>query len=94
MNVIFLDIDGVLNNYATKARTPMGYTGINNSLAKRLSELVKETDSVVVLTSTWKDDWDIDPNKRAEDGRYLHLLCQRHECLHQRQHRCRRSLLR
>lgn len=55
MKVIFLDIDGVLNNDRTATRSPDGYIGISYSLLKRLSKIVKATDASVVLTSTWKD---------------------------------------
>ena len=72
MNVIFLDIDGVLNNYKTTALSPMGYTGISSILLKRFSMLVKETDSCIVLSSTWKDEWNQDMSKSSEDGKYLH----------------------
>lgn len=71
MNVVFLDIDGVLNNDVTKSKTPMGFTGINNNLLKRLACLTKTTNAVVVLSSTWKDEWNSNPMKRTEDGEYL-----------------------
>ena len=71
MNVVFLDIDGVLNNSETNALTPMGFTGISNGLLKRLAHLVKETNSVVVLSSSWKDEWSPNPMKRTVDGDYL-----------------------
>ena len=71
MNVIFLDIDGVLNNDKTNAKTPMGYTGINNRLLKLFSKLVKETNAKIVLSTSWKTEWDKDYRKRTEDGHYL-----------------------
>lgn len=71
MKVIFLDIDGVLNNYQTMALTPDGYTGINNGLLKRLSMIVKETNARIVLSSTWKSDWDKDENLCSNDGKYM-----------------------
>ena len=71
MNVIFLDIDGVLNNNYTTARTPMGYTGIDETLLERFANLVKETGAVVVLSTTWKDEWGPTPGERTADGEYL-----------------------
>lgn len=71
MNVVFLDVDGVLNNNKTSVKTPMGFTGIGSRLLDRLATLVHLTDSVVVLSSTWKDEWDKDPRKTTPDGEYL-----------------------
>ncbi len=58
MRVIFLDIDGVLNNCRTRTKSPDGCTGISNSLCKRfrkiIESLLKETGEKpeVVLTSS------------------------------------------
>ena len=60
MKVIFLDIDGVLNNRRTRTKTPDGFTGISDSLCKRLRKIIEsvfeETGKKpeVVLTSSWK----------------------------------------
>ena len=59
---IFLDIDGVLNNSRTKTSI-LGYTGISNSLIKRLAKIVKETGADIILTSTWKEFWTEDDNE-------------------------------
>ena len=71
MNAIFLDIDGVLNNANTNAKTPLGYTGINNRLLKLFSYFVKETNAKIILSTSWKTEWDKDYRKRTEDGYYL-----------------------
>jgi hypothetical protein len=55
MKVIFLDIDGVLNCWATTERW-RGYIGIDPKLAQRFAELV--TGAKVVLSSTWRCDPD------------------------------------
>lgn len=49
----------------------MGNTGINNRLLKLFSKLVKETNSKIVLSTSWKTEWDKDYRKRTEDGHYL-----------------------
>jgi hypothetical protein len=54
MKVIFLDIDGVLNDCWTIEKSPAGFTGIDDEKVELLRELVDETDSKLVLTSTWK----------------------------------------
>lgn len=52
--IIFLDIDGVLNNDKTLARTPQGFVGINSTLTSRLKNIVKETKAKIVLSSSWR----------------------------------------
>lgn len=67
MRVIFLDIDGVLNNDRTVCRSPTGNVGVSGSLVNRLSKIVRETDAKIVLTSTWIFDY----LSRTSDGKYL-----------------------
>ena len=54
MNVIFLDIDGVLNCSESKSEC-FGYTGIDNVRIKRLKRIVEETNAKIILISTWKE---------------------------------------
>ena len=62
MNVVFLDVDGVLNNDTTKEKTSdwsgTQYTGIDDTLVQNLAELVHKTGAQIVLTSSWKTLWD------------------------------------
>lgn len=53
MRVLFLDIDGVLNNPNTKERCGH-YRGVDRALAKRLTDWLKTTDVQIVLSSTWR----------------------------------------
>ena len=50
MKIIFLDIDGVLNNYNTLGE------GANwePDLVKILNRIIKETKAKIVLSSTWR----------------------------------------
>lgn len=57
MNIIFLDVDGVLNCDKTK-ETICNYTGIDDELVERLARIVTETASQLVLVSSWKELWD------------------------------------
>lgn len=72
--VIFLDVDGVLNCCDTEARSPMGFIGIGDRQMKCLKKVVDSTGAKIVLTSTWKSEWDIDPKKCEEDGAYLNSV--------------------
>lgn len=51
--VIFLDIDGVLNNWDTVERHG-GYIGIDPVKVAMLHKIIDETDCVLVLSSTWR----------------------------------------
>lgn len=54
VNVIFLDVDGVLNDYETKEKNPNGNTGIDDDKVKRLSQIASYLKAEIVLTSSWK----------------------------------------
>ena len=56
MKVIFLDIDGVLNEEKSRSRC-CGYKGIDDKKVENLATIVKATGVEIVLISTWKDDW-------------------------------------
>ena len=52
MKVIFLDIDGVLNT--PKLLQKFGWNFIDDILVALLARIVRETDSKIVLSSTWR----------------------------------------
>lgn len=54
MKLLFLDIDGVLNNVKTESKSPEGYVGISNGLLDRLYHIVKATGAKIVLSSSWR----------------------------------------
>ena len=56
MKVVFLDIDGVLNEEKSRSRC-CGYKGIDDKKVENLAKIVEETNAKIVLISTWKDDW-------------------------------------
>ena len=56
MKVIFLDVDGVLNEEKSRSRC-CGYKGLDDKKAGNLAEIVKATGAEIVLISTWKDSW-------------------------------------
>ena len=54
MNVIFLDIDGVLNCKETKTRCPRGYYFVDDIFLERLKRIVEATDAKIVFSSDWR----------------------------------------
>lgn len=56
MNIIFLDIDGVLNCRATKDKCGP-YRGIEDEKVSLIKKLVKESGARIVLISSWKEKW-------------------------------------
>ena len=78
MKVIFLDVDGVLNDALTEDLSPGGFIGIEDAKVRNLAAIVERTGAKIVLTSTWKDEWHLDSSKNAPDGNYLN------ECLAKR----------
>ena len=71
MNVIFLDIDGVLNYSESESRNGL-YLGIDSKRIKNLAKIVAATDAKIVLTSTWKDSYVIGGYKDqcSKTGKY------------------------
>ena len=67
-NVIFLDIDGVLNTRKSCVSTPSGNVGIDEARLAILANAMKETGADgVILTTTWK-------NLRADNDDYIYLV--------------------
>lgn len=58
MKVIFLDVDGVLNNPRTKTRTRDGWRFVDDYLVERLAQIVRATQAKIVLSSSWREGWD------------------------------------
>lgn len=59
MKVLFLDVDGVLNNYHTKDRAPCGLLGLDVINLMNLQHIVENVDVSIILSS----DWRLDRNK-------------------------------
>ena len=54
MKVIFLDVDGVLNNAVTTERSPSGYKGVSGDLIRKLRRIAAATGAQIVLSSDWR----------------------------------------
>ena len=65
LKVIFLDVDGVLNNDSTGVEW-YPYVRISTALVAKLSKIVEKTDAEIYLVSDWKREWYKD-NKAIQD---------------------------
>ena len=73
INLVFLDVDGVLNCADTEDMCGR-YIGIEDQKVELLKKLVEETNSRIILVSTWKFFWYKDPylkDKQDELANYL-----------------------
>ncbi|MBR6647981.1 MAG: hypothetical protein IKL29_01225, partial [Bacteroidaceae bacterium] len=71
MKVIFLDVDGVLNSVDT-SEVFQGFVGIEDKLVSKLRKIVRATGAQIVLSSSWKHDWEpLDKDKQNKYGDYL-----------------------
>lgn len=71
MKIIFLDVDGVLNNQHTEARCGP-FIGISKQLVKNLRTIVDATNAKIVLCSSWKSGWErVDKELQDREAHYL-----------------------
>lgn len=68
MKVIFLDVDGVLNSN-DRDEVFHGMIGIEDEKVSRLAKIVTETGAEIVLSSSWRIDWE-----RVESKQDLPLM--------------------
>lgn len=52
--VLFLDVDGVLNQPGTPEKSPHGTYGVEPEKAERVRRIVRETGAHIVVCSTWR----------------------------------------
>ena len=71
MNIIFLDIDGVLNTIKTEELAPSGFIGVEDILIENLKKIIEKTNAKIVLISTWKNEWSKSIGYKGEDFKYL-----------------------
>lgn len=71
MKVIFLDIDNVLN-CSTSVSNCNGWVGIDTALVRKLAQIVQVTEAKIVLTSTWKNNFEPGAYKQTHpEAKYL-----------------------
>ena len=69
MKVIFLDFDGVLNHVKSKSRVTFEdgiYVGLDKDKLRNLAKIVQETDAKIVLTTTWRDHYEVGAYKQND----------------------------
>lgn len=71
MNVIFFEVDGILNFKGSEALAPDGTMGIAESRVKALRRYVDATNSRLVLYGNWCKDWDFNDALCTPKGIYL-----------------------
>lgn len=75
MKVIFLDVDGVLNSHkyvSKKSMEELGvYTYLDKSKLEMLKNIVSQTTAVLVLSSSWRLDFDDNLNPVDYQGKAL-----------------------
>ena len=73
MNVIFLDIDGILNSvpYFKSIKGKHGHTEIDESRLPLLKRIVEENDAQIVLSASWRDLDDRESATAYEKWQYL-----------------------
>ena len=79
MDVIFLDIDGVLNSNDTPNRSAGGFIGVEDQYLHRLNIISQCTGADIILVSDWKSEWSADILKCKIDGSYLNNRFKEHE---------------
>ena len=68
MKIIFLDIDGVLNSAVYDRQKSPGDSNIDKTRLALVKELVDKTGAKIVFSTSWRDHWDKNPEKREETG--------------------------
>ncbi len=68
MKIIFLDFDGVLNSNAYTPDDAAAEGNLDKSRFPLLKELVDKTGAEIVLSTTWRKNWDRDESRCNEKG--------------------------
>lgn len=65
-NIVFLDIDGVLNNDFTTDDC-CGFTGIDDEKIELLKKIVVSQNASIVLISTWREYWEKEEKEKQDE---------------------------
>ena len=73
INLLFLDIDGVLNSRTTKEKCGP-YRGIEEGKILLLKRLIEKTGAKIVLISSWKEWWFKKPENKVKQDELANYL--------------------
>lgn len=71
MKIIFLDIDGVLNSAVYDRQRTLSDGNIDKTRLVLVKELVDKTGAKIVLSSSWRDHWEKNPEDLDDVGKEL-----------------------
>lgn len=71
MNVIFFEVDGILNFVGSDAKAPDKTLGISEARVKKLKKILENRGAKPVLYGAWKKDWNFDDSLCSPNGIYL-----------------------
>lgn len=74
IDVLFLDIDGVLNSedyFHSIPEDQLRDIPLDRRCVACVAHIVEETGAVIVLTSSWRGGWDKDPEKNRLEGQVI-----------------------
>ena len=78
MRVVFFSVDNVLNFPESDAVAPSGAKGVAEALVKKFKNIVRGSDTRIVLTGSWRKQWDFVDEMCTQDGVYLNKKLGRH----------------
>lgn len=81
MNILFLDIDGVLNSekyYLSLTHEEMREIPLDQRCIAWLKHIIDETGALIVLTSSWRGGWDRDSSRLSTEGQILNRIFSEH----------------
>lgn len=78
MKVVFLDFDGVLNSVSYCRLHHEPGIPIDPTRMALLRKIIKATDAEIVLSTSWKEHWDVDPNQCDDIGKEINRIFYHH----------------
>jgi len=71
MNVVFFQVDGILNFDGSDAKAPDGSMGISEARVKQFRKLLDGMNAKPVLYGSWKKEWEFRDELCTAKGTYL-----------------------